>query len=263
MMNYCSKFAVAGVASLGLVAGTSQAATIPPVLVDDFQAYDLGDLPGQGAWNTAGGADSGDTQVAIAPGDAGNKVLSTNEFEDIFYNNDATFANFLPEGGSATVYLQFRTDAPADMSLGFAQNSSPGTGFGEFAVQAGVIGTILDEDEGESRTTFRVRDGGSFSNVAELELREWYELWFDIDNDAQQWSISIRGGEFGDFGDEDVTPTTLGSGLGYRNTDVGPLQSMLIHGRGSDSYIDNIHIPEPASLALLGVGGLMLLRRRR
>ncbi len=262
MLNYCSKFAIAGVASLGLVAGASEAATIPPVLVDDFQGYDLGDLAGQGYWDYVDDPRAdGNTQVQIKPGVAGDKVFASNEFSDIAFNNDPVFADHLPVGGSATVYFQLRVDSPSDMSFGFAQSDSPDWPFGEFATQAGVTGTILDEDGEEVRTNLRAHDGDGFQMLTEIELREWYELWFDIDNDNQLWSLRIRGGD--DFEDENVAPTVLASDFGFRNTAESPIQSMLVHTRDGMAYIDNIYIPEPASLALLGVGGLMLLRRRR
>ncbi len=256
MVATCLRAGVVGVAVAGMGA-SAFAGPIPPVLVDDFQAYTPGLLGGQGHWVTVDDfrAD-GLTEVQDAPGDPGNQVFTApGDSGDIIYNNSPLFAAALPEGGSDTLYFEFRADTVSDFGFGLAQSADPGWEFGEFAVQVTLIGGA---DEGF--VNLRARDGGSFTNIAVLELGQWYEVWLDVDNVAsagdQSYSVSLRGGAF-------TEQTEVASDFGYRNTTVGPLQSMLVHTRDAEAFINNIYIPEPASLALLGVGGLMLLRRRR
>lgn len=99
----------------------------------------------------------------------------------------------------------------------------------------------------------------------------WYDVWLVINNDAVDPTFDLH------YSVEGGAPILVASDANWRNfapgVDLNAIGFMAAGNAESRFYIDNIAyasgenltnpIPEPGSLALLGLGGLLIARRRR
>jgi hypothetical protein len=92
------------------------------------------------------------------------------------------------------------------------------------------------------------------ANTAPIRYDTWVEIRADIDLDANTVEVFYGG-------------VSLGGTIPWSDDAVHGIDVMDIYpatGDASIMYYDDISlIPEPATMALLGIGGLMMLRRRR
>jgi len=85
----------------------------------------------------------------------------------------------------------------------------------------------------------------------------------NVNGTAQQAGIAPASGAY--LLDQTVTYTALASGDPFEGQQIG---IALVNSVGTQTLFDNVRleavgVPEPSSLALLGLGGLALLRRKR
>ena len=248
---------------VAIVGGVSLPAGAAFVAIDDFESYTVGTaISGQGNW-TASDSASG---VAADPEDAANNALAVSYNYKFARNNlSATIA----DGTTGTFFYQFRLSGTTlSLGHGLSDQATPGIGSNtayEVRMISGNSGSTKYDDAGTSV---------DFNPALTLSTDTWYSLWLVADNSADTTRIYIEGGSF-------ATQTELvgPDALNFKYGTTGPLVTFLIVANSSNgsskTYFDNLYIdttgantsnpliPEPASMAMLAVGGLMMLRRRR
>lgn len=229
-------------------------------LVDDFEDYALGNV-----------------------GDVASPPWQTNEA--VFYANiqiDITTNQFMSQGGSSdyrdvsialpftvstTCILSFDIYAKSDVNVNDAfglTDGTPGTASADDYPDFGPYIRITDDSAGAAeKVSLDTRDdsvsGGFVNDIAALDIDKWYTIKLVIDT---------AGGDEGNGGwDVYLDDVLVYSDADFRKDYTDPLESFLFmsgNDSGGQVLLDNIHIvPEPATLALLGMGGLTLLRKRR
>jgi len=251
--------------------GLSAPAQAAFVLIEDFEGGTVDNKLDTGSWDQ-----NGDEKAFFASDPAGG-VNQVGSFEGVA--GGGSFAD-LPLGSEAiadntTGTLFFRARAAVGQSnhiFGLA-DVNPTTDFNAF--EAMVIFSDTEPD-------VRVRDGGNTDDTGEdLGTEVWTNFWVVVNNTDDTYEVYMNTGVAAataadlitDHDADDVdfrngtssALTHFFSGTGANNiTDELPLYL-------DDIYVDNgganltNPIPEPASLALVGIGSLLVLggRRRR
>ena len=264
--------------------------------IDDFQSYTTdSNIDGQGYWLVyEGGYPASDWRVATDPASASNNVLRGLCSEGyagggvIAFNTDPTLS--MPQGTTpATYFYRMRIDQASyeiDWAAGMSHLASP-TGWSSF--KTGVMGEGpfapgLFDPNYEVRVNNGPGPGGvppstGWKRECDVVTDQWYDVWVvvhnldnNIDpNNNDTFDLYIQGGAF-------TTQTQLANNVHYFRSaaENGPLLSfMAVVDSNQVVYIDDLYVdtsgqnlepvPEPVTLALLGLGGAVLAvwRRRR
>jgi hypothetical protein len=263
-------------------------------LFDNFNSYNTGSLSGQGGWvtSTTAGAVTNVVDVGGIDREAqvyGNSIPNYKALGGLSIPNAST---------AATVYFNFRMAAATtgnNFNFIITDVTTPADTAGSSEVQ-------LNFDAAQAptggTTTFRVRNGGAFpfattgGTVATRVMPvagSQYNGWFVINNSADTYQLYLQN----DADPALATPTLITgittdatgavtsstSTFGFRNGTAANDLITANFGNGASSAgnlvnFDDIYVdlagsntinptPEPGSLALIGLGGLGLLNRRR
>ncbi len=248
----------------------ASAANAAYTLIDDFETYTVGSYSGGstafvdngGPWQSNVGGGTG--LVAIEEeGAGGNKYLAHGWNQGLRGANRTVTS--IAEGTAATYYFQVRTeDASPDVSFGLSDQATGAlANFGDFEVQVALT------FESSAGIRLGARNGGAFetSLVTGLSANTWYDIWVVVDNAADTYDVY-----YGTTGDPDTLGTLIADDFSFRNgaagNDLVTFMTLSNFHEDNNANLDNIHynsvaIPEPAALALLGLGCLCLARRRR
>ena len=252
-------FTIGSTTAALLLAGTAQG-----VLIEDFQDYSEGDnlaTEGPMDWDFdfASGT-TGPPPTAVDPQSNGNLVgFFSNRGVGNNIQNDGTTWD---EGDVVTLSFDFSaagavTPLDANIGLGVLQSEA------DLADGSDIAGTFRLDDG-----NLTVYNGAAFIDTGfDYAANTAYTVTVILDTAADTYDTFIDGGAFSnqqladDFG---LYRSASEAGLG--------LNAFIVRTNGGNNnpegvsslFIDNINaVPEPASLALVGLGGLCLLGRRR
>ena len=136
---------------------------------------------------------------------------------------------FKDDGGASYITLGLYADDTKIVHIQFLDEASPDLGWGGYYDNAGSL----------------VVSGGEAEYLGVVNTDDWNTIVIDYVNGATDFSWSINGG---------ATET-------WNVQTPGILDKFNIFGRTAPTLFDDI--PEPATLSLLSLGGLALIRRRR
>ncbi len=262
----------AAVVTLALTCPQAQAGFI---LVDDFSHPDFtvgSSVDGTNGWSVHRNADF--ALIAEDPTDPGNQVMhvrgSTAGWPASLTMTSKSLGDTVAVGDEATVFVRVLAQGDNFGAFGFLrQGTSNPTSAGYNSFSAAVEINNLD---------VRVLDGSStVPTTTEIDDLTWHNVWIVVDNGANTFRVYTNTGtddateadRVGYFDNGDFITT-----FDFRDgtTDVLDRFMAVGHINARDLFYDSIYfsqeanlafIPEPGSAALLGLGALLVLRRRR
>jgi len=205
------------------------------IFMEDFESYAAGSaMHGQGGWkgwdNTAGAGAPASSLYA----NSGSKSVEIIGTSDLVHEFDQaggqcvfTAKQYIPSGNTGTTYFillnTYKDGGPYDWSVQLACNMDTG---------------VITSDNG----------GGATASIA-------YDKWIEL-----KFAIDLANNTVGEYYNG-----ALVSNHQWDDNVHGTLQAIDLYGNNASSvYYDDITVvPEPATLSLLCLGGLALIRRRR
>ncbi len=231
---------VLGAVSLMLLASAAQA------VIDDFESYPLNSvIAGQGGWVGWGGpaaaqelvsniqARSGEQSLQLAGGDADVVHMYAGMDSGIV---EMTAWQYIPssEVEGTTYYILMNT---------FVNPAGPFSWSSEihFDLGPGTVRDVLHQ-------TAAV-DGG-VDNTLSIIRDQWVEIKHVIDMDNDWYTVTYGG--------------ALLTADEWDNNGVAALAALDLFAPDANTvYYDDVLVPEPATMSLLVLGGLAVLRRKR
>jgi len=248
------------------VCGVSQAQAAYS-LVDDFESYSTGKLRDDVTGSTVG---EGGIWEEVTNGTGFAEIQNDGSTNHLAVGWNSGFRGAyadvtdIPDGGAATYYLRVRTgDDTPDASFGLSDLTAPTGAFGDFEAQVAIVD---DGDGGNGQFKLIARNGGGFEDLATgLVVDTWYDIWIVADNATDTYDVFFDT----NVGNPDALGSLVGNDLAFRNGTTDALATLFTLAGSSDFSlnVDNVYynpdaVPEPATLALMGLGGLVIFRRR-
>ena len=247
---------------IALLAGSMSFA----VMVDDFESYAVGNVSGTGVW----------TGIFAGTGNAQIETDGSNQYGSWWAANNGprgmwrNLPNVIPDADTATtVFMQVSTDTLTnDGSFGLSDiTTAPSSSqpWGDFEVQGAIVNGALS-----------ARNAGTVVNLNyAITAGQWYNIWFVINNSADTYDMYVTTGGDATSADrvaDDFVFRNSGAGLVANNLTI-LMSAANTRADVQKFHWDNIAIaggqnlavglPEPATMLLLGLGGLAFSLRKQ
>lgn len=237
--------------------------------VGDWSNTSGGNPPTGAIIDNSTSGDGSDNAFAFDNSTAGGQFISTANFsEDLEIGNGATIEFDIyaaRQGGGRDIVFQFR-NASNNISYNFRFELDNSKHF-EFVETGGAATRLATAPDGDT--------GSDFDNPGVGDYMDgWTPIHVKIDLlginastvlDDESGRLSVDWEGDGNFtGPNDV----LNVAFSPRNAGISEITKIRLGYAGSGNrgiWLDNLvvtEVPEPASLALMGLGGLMMMRRR-
>jgi hypothetical protein len=240
--------------------------------VDSFDSYATGDVDvvTGGVWVESPTATSTTMLIKTDPTNAGNQVLNVqnNGAQVGIYSNLGS--NSIADGTTSTFftefYIQMTGAKNVNTSIGLTTLDTPSAFGNTFNAQCAIVDTSLT-------INFGVRNAGATTNVKVLTSNTWYYLWLVVDNAANKYDVYLKN-TASDATAADLVANDFAFRTGTADGVIDRFFGMTNYGGTCpDTAVllddmtmntgENLTIPEPASMLILGLGSLFLARRKR
>ena len=214
-MMFKLKQSISWAVVVGIAAVVSAGTGLAFVDVAEFDGLVLGPIAGQNGWFAADLS----SEVVLDPADFDNQVLSVLTASTFLFHTTV-----IPEGEARTLFLRFRYEDQLNVSFGVSESTFPDQ-FGNFEPELSLTST---------NDNLRVNDGGTYSDLTELEPGEWYNCWLYIDNGADVTSVWLhdREGEAATAADQlEIDGRTE---FPFRQGTINDLRNIFIKTGGGD-----------------------------
>ncbi|XAM01392.1 PEP-CTERM sorting domain-containing protein [Phycisphaeraceae bacterium D3-23] len=206
----------------------------------------------------------------------GTDLVVDGGFEDVFLPGTGAYGaaelNSWNQGSDAGfTYASGQYDNGGPLAGGGDRYFTPNQSSGGDVLSPGQVSQLIDVSTGDTATQIA-------AGTAQYSASAFFST-YQSDDDASvvhfdfldAGSSSLGTAEFGPGTNLQTWTQLTDSGLipvGTATVQVSVYANVHNTGGGPDGYVDNVtfeinEVPEPGSLALLGLGGLALLRRRR